>query len=76
MDTRTGNGFTGPFGPPSFTAGQMRTLNVPQSVCNVPATANAYVTNVTLEPQVGGRTNNVTIYPARSPLMPPPQVSP
>ena len=64
MDTRTGNGFTGPFGPPSFTAGQTRTVNPLQSVCNVPATAEAYVTNVTLLPQAGGHTNNVTIYPS------------
>ena len=64
MDTRTGNGFTGEFGPPSFTAGQTRTVNPIQSGCNVPAGAVAYATNVTLLPTSPGKTNAVTIYPS------------
>ena len=64
MDTRVGSGFTGPFGAPSFAAGQTRTISLPQSVCNVPANASAYVTNVTLLPQSAGSANTLTIYPA------------
>ena len=66
MDTRTTTNppFNGSFGPPSFTAGQTRTVNPSLSSCQVPATAKAYVTNVTLLPQIPGRTNSVTIYPS------------
>ena len=64
MDTRVGSGFTGPFGAPSFAAEQTRTISLPQSVCNVPPNANAYVTNVTLLPQSAGNANTLTIYPA------------
>ena len=49
-DTRTGQGFTGQFGPPSMTAGQIRTFTIPASSCNIPATAQAYSLNVTVVP--------------------------
>jgi hypothetical protein len=50
LETRTGQnspGQVGVFGPPSFSAGQTRTLPLPQSAaCNIPANAKAYVVNV------------------------------
>jgi hypothetical protein len=50
MDTR-GNGFTGPFGPPSLTSpgatGTSRTVPVLASSCGVPVTAQAYSLNFT-----------------------------
>jgi photosystem II stability/assembly factor-like uncharacterized protein len=53
MDTR-GNGFTGPFGPPSLTSpgasGTSRTVPVLSSTCGVPSTAQAYSLNFTVQP--------------------------
>ena len=49
-DTRTGQGFTGQFGPPSMTAGQTRSFTIPASSCNIPSTAQAYSLNVTVVP--------------------------
>ena len=49
-DTRTGQGFTGQFGPPSMTAGQTRGFTIPSSGCNIPSTAQAYSLNVTVVP--------------------------
>ena len=49
-DTRTGQGFTGQFGPPSMTAGQTRSFTIPASNCNIPSTAQAYSLNVTVVP--------------------------
>ncbi|MBI4902751.1 MAG: VCBS repeat-containing protein [Acidobacteria bacterium] len=70
METRAIYNFegrTGAFGPPNLTAGQTRTMNVPQSnVCSVPASAKAYVLNVTLIPVSGG-VSFVTLYPAGAP---------
>lgn len=67
LETRVGQASpaqVGAFGPPSFTAGQTRTLVLPQSAaCNIPA-AKAYVVNVTSIPAAPGRTNALTIYPA------------
>jgi hypothetical protein len=49
-DTRGFAGFTGQFGPPSMGAGTSRSFPVPSSVCNLPATAQAYSLNVTVVP--------------------------
>ena len=49
-DTRTGQGFTGQFGPPSMTGGQTRSFTIPSSGCNIPTTAQAYSLNVTVVP--------------------------
>jgi hypothetical protein len=49
-DTR-GFGFTGQFGAPSMAGNTSRSFPVPSSVCNVPATAEAYSLNVTVVPQ-------------------------
>lgn len=66
METRSLYNFegrTGAFGPPSLNATEVRTLNLPQSnVCTIPATAKAYVVNVTLIPT--STVNFATIWPA------------
>ena len=46
-DTRNANG---PFGGPSLSAGATRNFAVPQSSCNIPATAQAYSLNMTVVP--------------------------
>ena len=62
MDTRTGQGQTGPFGPPTPTAGSTRTVPIPtHPTCSVPATALAYSLNVTVVPQ--GVLHYVTLWP-------------
>ncbi|HLJ49984.1 MAG TPA: alkaline phosphatase family protein [Bryobacteraceae bacterium] len=47
IDTRNP---TGPFGGPSIPAGGTRTVNIPQSACSIPASAQAYSLNVTVVP--------------------------
>jgi hypothetical protein len=47
--------FTGAFGPPSMTAGQMRQFPIPSSpLCVIPATAAAYSLNFTVVPPAVG----------------------
>ncbi|MBI4905532.1 MAG: BACON domain-containing protein [Acidobacteria bacterium] len=60
-------GRTGAFGPPFLTAAETRTF-VPQqsNVCSVPASARAYVANVTLIPRAGG-VDFVTLWPSGDP---------
>jgi hypothetical protein len=50
-DTRSGQGFTGPFGPPSLSAGASRTFPIQASAtCTIPSIAQAYSFNVTVVP--------------------------
>ena len=49
-DTRAGQGFQGPFGPPSIAAGTSRNLPITISPCGIPATAQAYALNMTVVP--------------------------
>jgi hypothetical protein len=49
VDTRTGSGFTGAFGPPGLMSNVERTIPVPTSSCGVPASA-AYSLNFTVVP--------------------------
>ncbi|HEY1206350.1 MAG TPA: protease pro-enzyme activation domain-containing protein [Bryobacteraceae bacterium] len=58
-DTRNANG---PFGGPSVPGGGTRSFTVPASVCNIPATAQAYSLNVTVVPQ--GPLYYLTAWPA------------
>lgn len=51
MDTRAGEGKSGPFGPPVLSAGTQRDVPVPQGGCGVPATARAYSVNITVVPR-------------------------
>ncbi|MBL8229255.1 MAG: hypothetical protein JNL98_12285 [Bryobacterales bacterium] len=65
METRPEYNFegrTGAFGPPYIRSGETRTLAMAQSnVCRLPATAKAYVVNITLVPR--GGLDFVTIWP-------------
>ncbi|MFN0167777.1 MAG: hypothetical protein ACKV22_15225 [Bryobacteraceae bacterium] len=60
-DTRQGEGKTGLFGPPTLNGGSTREVPIPQSNCNIPATAKAYSLNVTVVP--GGPLSYLTIWP-------------
>jgi len=59
-DTR-GNGFGGPFGPPSLVGNGTRTFPV-SGFCNVPMTAQAYSLNLTAVPH--GSLGFITTWPA------------
>jgi len=48
VDTRNGAGFSGVFGPPSFTAGATRTFPISSGSCGIPANAAAYSLNITV----------------------------
>ncbi len=61
MDTR-GNGFTGAFGPPSFSAGETRVIPVPTGSCGLPNGAVAYSVNIALVP-VGSTMRVLTAWP-------------
>src|SRR5262245_46138842 len=51
VDTRTGQGFTGPFGPPSLVGGASRTFPIQSSPnCSIPSIAQAYSFNITIVP--------------------------
>ncbi|HLJ13476.1 MAG TPA: hypothetical protein VKV15_03195 [Bryobacteraceae bacterium] len=59
IDTR---GTTGTFGGPSLAGGSIRTIPVPTSACNIPASVAAYSFNVTVVPK--GRTlGYLTVWP-------------
>ncbi len=58
-DTR---GSQGPFGGPFLPGGTSRSFVVPQSSCNIPATAIAYSLNVTVAP-VQATLNYLTLWP-------------
>ncbi len=49
-DTRSYGGKSGPFGPPTMTAGEVRDFPVTSSSCNVPNSAQAYALNMTVSP--------------------------
>jgi alpha-tubulin suppressor-like RCC1 family protein len=50
-DTRTGQGFSGQFGPPSLAAYVNRNFPIQSSSCGIPVTAAAYALNMTVVPQ-------------------------
>jgi hypothetical protein len=50
VDTRPGEGITGPLGPPSLDVNETRILPVPQGRCAIPSTAKGYSLNVTVIP--------------------------
>ncbi len=58
VDTRTS---TGPFGGPALDQGSPRSFAIPQSACGIPATAQAYSLNVTVEPH--GPLAYLTLWP-------------
>ena len=51
-DTRTGAGFSSPFGPPSLVALAARSFPIPSSTCEIPSSAGAYSFNFTVVPQI------------------------
>ena len=62
VDTRTGQGLSGAFGPPMMMAGQARTLPVPTSHCAIPA-ATAYSLNITAAPSANVVVGYVKAWP-------------
>ena len=56
MDTRSGGGFSGAFGPPSLAPLATRSIPIPSSSCGIPKTAKAYSLNVTVVPKAGSLT--------------------
>jgi hypothetical protein len=64
VDTRSGQGFTGAFGPPSLVGGANPARTFPMQLsatCAIPATAQAYSFNIAVVPQ--GALYYLTIYP-------------
>ncbi len=64
VDTRTGQGFSGAFGPPSLAGNAPgRAFPIPSSTtCSIPSLAQAYSFNVTVVP--GNSVGFITAYPA------------
>lgn len=50
VDTRTGSGKTGAFGPPRLPAGAARDFSIPAAGCGIPDSARAYALNFTIVP--------------------------
>ncbi|MBK9167063.1 MAG: hypothetical protein IPM24_06310 [Bryobacterales bacterium] len=50
MDTRPGEGKTGPFGAPALEARELRSVPVPESDCGIPTNAAAFSLNATVVP--------------------------
>ena len=65
IDTRSGQGTAGDFGPPAMSAGQTRTFQLSQGACpGIPATAKAYSLSVTAAPTVSpGYLGFLTVWP-------------
>lgn len=61
MDTRSGTGFSGAFGPPTIAGNTVRSVPVPLSVCEIPSNAVAYSVNVTVVPP--GPLQFLSLYP-------------
>ena len=67
VDTRSGQGFPGAFGPPSLAAGASRTFPVQSSAsCTIPSIAQAYSFNIAAVPSTP--TGFITAYPTGQPL--------
>ena len=61
VDTRNP---VGPLGGPPIQGGTYRSFPIPQSSCNIPATAAAYSLNATLVPDQGTTVGYLTLWPA------------
>jgi hypothetical protein len=62
VDTRTGSGFSGAFGPPSLVGGASRTFPIQaSSTCSIPSIAQAYSFNITVVPF--GFLDYLTVWP-------------
>jgi hypothetical protein len=66
VDTRTGSGFTGAFGPPSLIGTAVRTFPIQFSPqCSIPPIAQAYSFNITVVPP--GFLDFITVWPTGQP---------
>ena len=65
-DTRTGFGFSEPFGPPSLLAQSTRSFPVQLSSCGIPSTVQAYAVRMTAVAPAG--LGYLTTWPAGQPL--------
>jgi hypothetical protein len=66
VDTRTGAGFNGPFGPPGLLGGVSRTFPILSSPdCSIPPSAQAYSFNITVVPP--GFLSFLTAWPTGQP---------
>jgi Chaperone of endosialidase len=66
VDTRTGTGFTGAFGPPSLVGGVSRTFPLlSNNTCTIPTEAQAYSFDITVVPP--GPLTYVAAYPTGQP---------
>jgi len=66
VDTRTGNGLTGAFGPPSLVGGMSRTFPMQSSsTCSIPTTALAYSLNFAVLPP--GPLGYISVWPTEQP---------
>jgi hypothetical protein len=67
VDTRSGQGFPGQFGPPSLIPGASRTFPIQSSAsCTIPSVAQAYSFNITVVPSTP--TGFITAYPTAQPV--------
>jgi endosialidase-like protein len=67
VDTRSGQGFPGAFGPPSVAAGASRTFPIQSSAnCTIPSIAQAYSFNIAVVPSTPS--GFITAYPTGQPL--------
>jgi hypothetical protein len=67
IDTRSGQGLPGAFGPPSLAAGASRTFPIQSSAsCTIPSIAQAYSFNITVVPSTP--TGFITAYPTGQPV--------
>jgi hypothetical protein len=67
VDTRSGQGFPGAFGPPSLAAGAGRTFPIQSSAtCTIPSIAQAYSFNIAVVPSTPS--GFITAYPTGQPL--------
>ena len=67
VDTRSGQGFPGQFGPPSLVPGASRTFPIQSSAsCTIPSVAQAYSFNITVVPSTP--TGFITAYPTGQPV--------
>jgi hypothetical protein len=66
LDTRSGQGFTGAFGPPSLAGSSNRVVPMPTSTtCSIPSSAGAYSLNFTVVPS--GPLAFLSVWPAGAP---------
>lgn len=66
VDTRPSGGKSGSYGPPTLLRGTSRDIPILQGGCGIPATARAYLVNVTVVPS--GPLAYLTLFPSGQPI--------